>query len=191
MHPWSSKAKQQNKSKCHRSALCARSEVRAHPSTAWQPLTLDSRTDPLSASRKWTVPPITWGVSFSRWQWQFSSLLWQVLQHLIAFRQTNWKSGFLTALPSVSYRAKLTTPCLFANRFCFKQLEESKTFSEAVRAAGLSADLMELGYDSAETQNVAVYCVKEIKSFQGVWLSNLWKKIIWVTSTDQSLSNPK
>lgn len=86
--------------------------------------------------RKWALPPITRGVSCSRWQWQFSSLLWQVLQHLIAFRQTNWRS-FLTALSRVSYGTQLTTPCLFANWFCFKQLEESKTFSEAVRAVGI------------------------------------------------------
>lgn len=71
-------------------------------------------------------------------------------------------------MSSISNGTRLTTPCLFANRFCFKQLEESKTFSEAVRAMGLSADLMELGYNNVERQNIAVYCAEEIKSLQGI-----------------------
>lgn len=63
--------------------------IPALPARHWQ------QDRSLICSRKWTVPPIPSGVSCSRWQWQFSSLLWQVLQHLIAFRQTNWRSSSL------------------------------------------------------------------------------------------------
>lgn len=53
------------------------------------------------------------------------------------------------------------TCCLVAKSFCFKQLERSKAFSEAVRAVVLPADLMELRDNKMQKQEVVVHYVKE------------------------------
>jgi len=82
---------------------------------------------------------------------------------------------FLTALTSISQRTQLMTRCLFANRFCFKQLKRHKAFSEAVRAVVLPADLMELGYNKMQSQEIVVCHVKN-KIVSRCSIPKLWNK---------------
>lgn len=58
------------------------------------------------------------------------------------------------------------TCCLSANWFLLQTTGKSKAFSEAVRAVVLPADLMELGYNKAQGQEIVVCYVKEIKLCQ-------------------------